>query len=203
LQSHLFGWLPVFSLAFAWIVFVSGRARRADWVFLFSAISLMVVYVFYWADGVSYGPRYLYAALPVLLLLVSRGIQTSVDLIGGRAGKWATGLILTLFIAGGLFLYLPNVLAGLEQYNFVDGANLAAVETSINERALVFVGQENGDWWEYGNYFIGNTPWLDGQIIYARDQGPAGNAQLQALYQDRTPYRLQNGQLLRLAAGER
>jgi 4-amino-4-deoxy-L-arabinose transferase-like glycosyltransferase len=201
LQSHLFGWLPVFSLAFAWIVFASGRARRADWVFLFTAMSLMIVYVFYWADGVSYGPRYLYAALPALLLLVARGIQTTVDLIGGRAGKWATGLILTLFIAGGLFLYSPGVLADLKEYNFVDGANLAAVEKSLDDRALVFVGRENGDWWEYGNYFIGNTPWLDGRIIYARDLGAANNARLQANYPDRDAYLLQNGRLTRLESG--
>ncbi|MGD2078522.1 MAG: glycosyltransferase family 39 protein, partial [Chloroflexota bacterium] len=30
LQSHLFGWLPAFTLAFAWLVFVLGRARPAD-----------------------------------------------------------------------------------------------------------------------------------------------------------------------------
>jgi len=160
----------------------------------------MVVYVFYWADGVVYGPRYLYAALPTLLLLVARGIQVTADWIGGVTGRWAVGFILAAFIAAGLLVYLPNVLDDLRDYNFVGRPELAAVEAAIDEQALVFVAQENGDWWEYGNYFIGNSPWLDGRIIYARDQGPAGNVQLQAHYPDRAPYLLQNGRLMQLGS---
>lgn len=198
LQSHLFGWLPLFTLSFAWIVFAAGQARRADWTFLFTAFSLMIVYVAYWADGIAYGPRYLYAALPAFLLLVARGIQVTTNLIGGRAGKWATGLILAVFIAGGLLIYLPNELDVLHDFNFISRANVATVEASISEPALIFVARENGDWWEYGNYFIGNTPWLDGRIIFARDKGPDSNVKLLANYPDRTPYLLQNGRLSRL-----
>jgi hypothetical protein len=194
----LFGWLPVFTLAFAWIVFAGRQARRADWLFLFTAAALMVVYIFYWADGIVYGPRYLYAVLPALLLLVARGIQVTAEWIGGRAGRWAVGLIVAAFIAGGLLVYLPIVSNDLREYNFIGGAELAAVDNTIDEQALVFVTQENGDWWEYGNYFINNSPWLDGRIIYARDQGPAGYAQLQAHYPDRAPYLLQNGRLMAL-----
>jgi hypothetical protein len=155
----------------------------------------MIVYVAYWADGVAYGPRYLYAALPGLLLLVARGVQVTATWIGDRAGGWAVGLILAAFIAGGLLVYLPNVLDELNDFNFVSYAKLAAVEDAISEPALVFVAQDVGDWWEYGNYFIGNTPWLDGQIIYARDLGPAQNSALQAHYPDRTPYLLRDDRL--------
>ncbi|UCG23191.1 MAG: hypothetical protein JSW55_13650, partial [Chloroflexota bacterium] len=146
LSAHMFGWLPFFTLAFAWIVFAGGRARRSDWLFLSTAVALMVIHIFYWADGVAYGPRYLYAALPSLLLLVARGIQVTGDWIGGRAGRWAVGLIVAAFIAGGLLVYLPNVLPDLTDYNFVGRTDLAAVEAAIDEQALVFVGQSNGDW---------------------------------------------------------
>lgn len=199
LQSHLFGWLPAFTMAFAWLVFALGRANRADWVFLIVALSLMGVYVFYWADGIAYGPRYLYAALPALLLLVARGIQLLALSIGGRAGQRAVGLILAAFIAGALLAYFPGVLQGTKQYNFVDEANVAAVESAIDGPALVFVAQQHGDWWEYGNYFAGNTPWLDGRIIYARDLGPATNQRLLQRYPERAAYKLQGHSLRQLA----
>jgi 4-amino-4-deoxy-L-arabinose transferase-like glycosyltransferase len=198
LQDRLFGWLPVFTMAFAWLVFALGRQERADWIFLITALSLMIVYVFYWANGISYGPRYFYAALPALLLLVARGIETSVDSIGGRPGKWVVGIVLVIFIAGGLLFYFPAALEELEQYNFVDGAKVAAVEEAVDGQALVLIAPENGDWWEYGTYFTANTPWLDGRIIYARDMGAAANARLQAEFPDRAVYLLQDGQLLPL-----
>jgi len=191
LQSHLFGWLPPLTLAFAWLVFVLGRTRRADWILLITALTLMLVYVFYWADGVIYGPRYFYAALPAFLLLVARGIRTAAAL----AGRWAVGLIVASFVAGGLLIYSPPVLEDLTQVNFVDGARLAAVETAIEGPALVIVSEQHGDWWEYGNYFAGNTPWLDGPIIYARDLGPAANGRLRAHYPDRIAYLLRDGRL--------
>ncbi len=72
---------------------------------------------------------------------------------------------------------------------------MAAVEAAIDGRALVIVSEEHGDWWEYGAYFTGNTPWLDGRIIYARDLGPAANARLRAHYPDRDAYVLHGGRL--------
>jgi 4-amino-4-deoxy-L-arabinose transferase-like glycosyltransferase len=203
LQSHLFGWLPVFTLAFAWLVFALGRAKRADWTLLVTALSVMIVYIFYWADGISYGPRYFYAALPALLLLVARGIETTAAIIGGRAGKWVVGLVLAAFIACGLFFYFPFGLEDLKQHNFVDSAKLATVEGAVPGRALVFIDQETEDWWEYGAYFNGNSPWLDGRIIYARDLGAAANSQLQAHFPDRAAYLWRNEQPLRLPSAGR
>jgi 4-amino-4-deoxy-L-arabinose transferase-like glycosyltransferase len=203
LQSHLFGWLPPVTLAFAWLLFALGRARRADWPFLFTASTLMLVYVFYWADGVSYGPRYFYAALPAYLLLVTRGIRIAADFAGGRAGRWAVGLIAASFVAGGLLVYFPPVLEELPQYNYIDQAKVAAVEATIDGPALVFVAERHGDWWEYGNYFTANTPWLDGRIIYARDLGSAANEQLRDHYPERQAYLLRDGRLQRLSPGAR
>jgi 4-amino-4-deoxy-L-arabinose transferase-like glycosyltransferase len=203
LQSHLFGWLPTFTLAFAWLVFALGRTRRGDWIFLISALSLMLVYVFYWADGVSYGPRYFYAALPAFLLLVARGIRTGAAFAGRRSGRWAVGLIVAAFVAGNFVVYSPPALEELKQYNFVDPARVAAVETAIDGLALVIVSEQQGDWWEYGSYFTANTPWLDGRIIYARDLGSVANDRLRSHYADRTAYLLRDGHLQELSPASR
>jgi hypothetical protein len=74
------------------------------------------------------------------------------------------------------------------------------VEATIpaQEKALVFVETPTRDWWQYGALFSANTPWLDGQIVYARDLGNAQNTQLMALYPDRAIYRLADKQLEQL-----
>jgi hypothetical protein len=80
------------------------------------------------------------------------------------------------------------------------GDKVAAVETAVppNEQALIFVESPTGNWWEYGELFLGNEGWLDGRIIFARDLGDATNLALRALYPDRTAYRFSDGKLARL-----
>ena len=60
------------------------------------------------------------------------------------------------------------------------------MEQQIEGQALVFVPVN--DWWDYGRFFSGNTPWLDGRIIYARDLGPGKNSCLQQAYANRQAY---------------
>lgn len=198
LQQHLFGWLPLVTLAFIWLLFVSGRATRADWLLLGTMAISWLAYVFYWADGIMYGPRYFYATLPALFLLTARGILMLAALLQGRIGQWLTAVLIAALIIGNLSLYLPNALTDLKNFNFIGRESLTLVESSVQKPALIFVKERTADWWEYGNYFNGNTPWLDGQIIYARDLGDRENARLQELYPERVPYRLTPGEPITL-----
>ena len=68
----------------------------------------------------------------------------------------------------------------------------------MDEPALVFVAAAKADWWEYGAFFNGNTPWLDGSIIYARDLGADENRRLQAEFPSRAAYLWRNGSLFSL-----
>ena len=51
------------------------------------------------------------------------------------------------------------------------------------------------DRWEYGAFFSGNTPWLDGPVLYARDLGPDENARLAREFPGRAVYLWRDGQL--------
>ncbi|MCI0393556.1 MAG: hypothetical protein L0322_01275, partial [Chloroflexi bacterium] len=179
-------------------LFLVGRPKLADWALLLTAGTLVGLYVFYWADGIMYGPRYFYAALPAFLLLTARGVEATGRRLGGQAGRAAVWLLLLAFIAGNLVSYLPAYMAGLPGFNFLTGRPLAVVRQQVEEPAVVFVAAERGDWWEYGSLFSGNTPWLDGPIIYARDRGEEENARLLALYPGRRAYLLAGDELIPL-----
>lgn len=187
LTEHLFGWLPFLTLAFCWLVFVAGRPSFGDWLLLGVMAAVIAVYVAYWAAGIMYGPRYYYAALPAFLLLTARGVVILGRRLGGRSGRWlAVGLAAAL-IMWNLFAYLPGTIEDSRGFNFVSGGPLAAVEAAIEGEAVVFVAGDEDSWWEYGQFFSGNTPGLDGRIIYARDLGEE-NGRLLELYPGRAAY---------------
>jgi hypothetical protein len=187
LSEHLFGWLPFLTLAFCWLVFVTGRPSFGDWLLLGVMGAVVMVYVAYWAAGIMYGPRYYYAALPAFLLLTGRGVVMLGRRLGGRSGRWVAVGLAAAFVVGNLLFYLPETVEDSRGFNFVSGGPLAAVEEMIEGKAIVFVGGDEDSWWEYGQFFSGNTPWLDGRIVYARDLGEE-NGRLLDLYRGRAAY---------------
>ena len=185
LADHLFGWSPLITLAFCWIPFLLGKPRKYDWVLLATLLTIVAVYIAYWTTGMMYGPRYYFAALPALLLLTARGLQALKD----RFGPTATATVFAVLVLLGLLLSWPEKWASLDSYNFISSEELSLVAGQIEEPALVFVPVD--DWWDYGRFFSGNTPWLDGLIIYARDLGDEKNNCLQQSYPERAAFRWQ------------
>jgi 4-amino-4-deoxy-L-arabinose transferase-like glycosyltransferase len=195
LEINLFGWLPFLTLAFIWLALLWQRPSWNDIALLATIAGTLVVYLFFWADGIMYGPRYFYGVLPALFILTARGIQATANWIGGRASRTAVALIVLLLVGGNLSLYLPEQIAAHRGFNFVDGQPRAQVEVEIEGKALVFVDNVAVNWWEYGRFFSSNTPWLDGRIVYARDLGDEENTRLLPYFPDYTPYRWQDGRL--------
>ncbi len=198
LETDLFGWLPVLTLAFVWLALVGRRPSREDIALLAGFGGIILIYVFYWADGIMYGPRYYYGALPALLLLTARGMQATAQKIG-RSGQTAVAILAAVFILGNLLFYLPAAAAEHRGYNFINRHARAQVEAEIEGKALIFVANNPLNWWEYGRFFSGNTPWLDGRIIYARDLGDEMNGRLLPYFPDYAPYRWREGNLARVA----
>ena len=182
LTNQLFGWYPLFALAFCWLPFLLIRPSRYDWLLLLTGLTILAIYVLYWTTGIMYGPRYYFAALPALLLLTARGVQA----LAASTSKGGTAAVLALLLLGALLFYWPGALSNLEGYNFISGDDLALVEAEIDGRALVLVPGEA--WWDYGRFFSGNTPWFDGPIIYARDLGEENNKSLQKAFPERAAY---------------
>jgi hypothetical protein len=170
------------ALAFCWIPFILSRPQNQDWVLLAVLLAIITVYVAYWTTGIMYGPRYYFAALPALLLLTARGLQTLKD----RFGLFATAAVFSVIVVLALFFYWPQALFSLKGYNFIGAEEKWLVEKQVEKPALVFIPTE--DWWDYGRFFSGNTPWLDSSIIYARDLGGEKNSCLQQTYPERAAY---------------
>ncbi|MCB9420974.1 MAG: glycosyltransferase family 39 protein [Ardenticatenaceae bacterium] len=201
LEIDLFGWLPTFTLAFVWLAFLRQRPSLNDLALLATIAGTLFVYLFFWADGIMYGPRYFYGILPALFLLTARGIGTAANWISGRAGQFVMAVIVLLLVGGNLLFYFPGQLAAHRGFNFVDGQPRAQIETTVAGKALVFVANDPVNWWEYGRFFSGNTPWLNGRIIYARDLGEEENGRLLPYFPDYTPYRWQDGRLYPFSLG--
>jgi hypothetical protein len=182
LASTMFGWAPLLTLAFCWMPFLLGKPMKYDWVILVMLLVVVTFYIAYWTTGIMYGPRYYFAALPALLLLTARGLQT----LQGRFGTTATAMVFVTLIIFSLIFYWPGALSSLRGYNFISGQEKSLVEEQIEEPALVFIPVN--DWWDYGRFFSGNTPWLDSPIIYARDLGEEKNACLLQAFPQRAAY---------------
>ncbi len=202
LQSDLFGWMPLFTFSFIWLAFILKRPSPTDWILLATLMSLVAAEAFYWHSGIMYGPRYLYGALPALLLLTARGAQALARWLAGRWGWWLTAIPLSLLILGNVFNTLPQYAQSYRGFNFVEGDKVAQVETAVppDEQALIFVESPTGNWWEYGELFLGNEGSLNGRLIFARDLGTTNNLSLRALFPNHAAYRLSDGELTKLAA---
>ncbi|MDE3230960.1 MAG: hypothetical protein KGO05_13860, partial [Chloroflexota bacterium] len=73
LAIDLYGWPFYLTLALLLIPFLARRAVAADVVMLLGAAALIFAFVGYFYAGIYLGPRYLYEALPFLLILTARG----------------------------------------------------------------------------------------------------------------------------------
>ncbi|MFN8522030.1 MAG: glycosyltransferase family 39 protein [Chloroflexota bacterium] len=198
LAQHLYGLPPLFSLVPLVIVPLSGRARPHDYVLLAVVVCLIVAYIFYWADGIMYGPRYYFEAIGALAILTARGVllvcgldeqpddqRTARQVPRVRAAAFAA-------VAAGLWLgalggYTVPMIPAYHGFNEISRVRLNLIENSVERPALVFVTQSWPEWQPYGSVFTANGPWLDRPIIYARDRG-AENHVLGEQYPNRHRY---------------
>lgn len=84
--------------------------------------------------------------------------------------------------------YVPQNLHDLKGFNYTSPVvqNLAKEHDITN--ALIFVEGPRLQWWHYGSVFPENTPTFDGDIVYAKDLGPAVNRRVIVQYPGRKYY---------------
>jgi len=208
LQIGLFGWPFYVTLAIAAVPFLLARATRWDWLFAASSLSVVIAYIFYFADGVWYTyPRYWYVIIPWLCLLTMRGFQELYRLplrvrLEGEprpvaAALLPAGLAVVLAI-NSMVNYVPGTISLLTRF---DSGATVAIDTAARHHlhdALVFQVQPSRQaWWPYGGVFNQNSPLLDGNIIWARDERNR-DRRLMRLYPHRRYYRLNGTQLIPL-----
>ena len=211
----LSNWPVLISLMFVLLPFVLGTRNRWDWFFLIAIAFLWGVYILYFYNGFMHGPRYWYETTPLLLLLTARGADMAALALADAAlrarsmisrahprPEWAGfavvyAFVLVLALAGWRSWayassaqwqtdFAPARAKDLRRFNGIDDRLVRQVESMHLKNALVLVG-ECGNWQCYGNVDWLNSPWLDGDVLYAHDL-PNRNAELLQKFPDRDVY---------------
>ena len=145
LNVYLLAWpLPAIGILVAALFLLWRRANRWDAVLLALFGLQLLAYAAYWYDGEFLGPRFLYTALPALIILIARGLTLWSERLGDPS-RWPIFVAIAAFIvfawcvpgipqnALGLATQARNARASLKQ----DLAH--AVQDAGIHNALVFV----------------------------------------------------------------
>jgi hypothetical protein len=189
-------WSTYIGLMLVLLPFVLGTRKVWDWFLLGCAVCVMGAYTLYYANGLMYGPRYWYEAMPFLILLAARGADRAATVaanVGARlrqaafggappSADWAgvtvvyTFVILLALIGTRGWLrdktpdwgadLVPSTARSLRGFNGVNDRLPEKVEEAELHDALVLVAP-CANWQCYGTVFWRNSPHLDGNIVYA------------------------------------
>lgn len=167
------------------------RLRR-DWprwhgLLLVSALALAGVYFFHFYNGIAYGSRHYFLALPAVAVLLARPIASVLGRgaeSGAAMGRAAFG---ALVLSSLLVAYPPLVREYGDRYRGASGWVRDAVRDRGIHDALVFV--EPGDWSWKSAFPLNEIPIGSGDVVYAKDLGDH-NAVLLAAFPDRAAYRI-------------
>ena len=209
INSDLFGWplssllalLPLF-----WVARKKPEELKMDLILLAGFFTLLVGFFFFWGAFIFLGARMMFDGFPLLVLLSAKGIRESAPLLSSTFKKPPAALwprliagLLVVFTLHAFFIRFPRWAWPSDEGYFYKryDRNMAGSSTSIHNavrkaglhRALVIIrllyvpmrGFPTG-WWSSG--FCYDTPRLDGDVIYALDQGEK-NAELFRCYPDR------------------
>lgn len=194
----LHGWPAIIGLTFSLLPFALGSRKLEDWFFLACAATATGVWVLYESTGVMYGPRYWYEAMPFLILLAARGADRAADLIAtaiaavrdgdidaadkpllaARSVVYGIIAVLVLISVHGWLLgqrttwdadLVPNRASSMCCILGVDDRIHRLVEERDVHNALILVDPCGNNFVCYGSVFWRNSPGLDGDIVYARD----------------------------------
>ncbi|MDB4433312.1 glycosyltransferase family 39 protein [bacterium] len=201
LNRHLFEW-PLSSLIFIAVELLYLARNRWSTLFLASFLSLGGAYLFYFYQDLCFGPRFLYEASGLLIILTASGMLRVARLLGGTAafarssaaGLGAVGLVvIALYSISAAALLPARVGRFSSDYWGVDGRFHVRLEKRPLQNALVLITGF------YRNVSFNNPPSDGDRVIYARSFGDE-DWRLMDHYADRWVY-LERGGELRMIRG--
>ena len=186
--------LPIPSLIFVFLAFVSLKANTWDLLLIGYASSLILAYFTYWHQDWCLGPRVLFSSTAAFVLLTARGIAAVPDIVHNLFGivdkSRVKGYIAIILIACFCLGFASNIPSLLRVYSDgYWGANaqiLKAVKKMQIENAIVFVRSDGP--MGYRSVFPQNHPLLKSDVIYARFLDERKNGELMRQFTDRKFY---------------
>jgi hypothetical protein len=202
LSQMLFEW-PITSLVFIVVALLCLRVSAWHLVFLCSMAGLVFAYIYHYALGIAFGPRFYYEVVGLLIVVSAYGVMQTPRLLLAVLGlPWrrravfaTTAALIGVFFLYGLIANLPARWRGYEYYWGVHSFFLHKIEKQYQfENALVFVSAT------YRNVYTRNPPTEDAPVIYARDLGTRNQA-LMEHYPQRDVYQQHGGEFVLIRAG--
>lgn len=147
LNYYLFEW-PVPSLFFVVLYLAFEKKATWDWMLVGWLSSLFVGQVFYFYNEFVFGPRFVYETLPAVILLTSKGIVTSTQLLAAwsKTQSYALARSAICLILIGLFLFAMFFNAPKTAETYHEYGEDVTIQKYLNknniEKALVFVKDE-------------------------------------------------------------
>lgn len=171
LSYYLFEW-PIPAVLFICIFIAFGKKGFWEWLLVGWVCTLLIGHFFYFFNQLDFGPRFVYECLPALILLTSRGICLSsqlLTLMWRNLSRTETRNILCLMLVGlFLFAFLFNMPATVKQYQ--NYGNDVTIQKYLDKndvgQALVFVNEGRAYWVHYPF----NAPFANPHI-YAKHKG--------------------------------
>ena len=170
LNYYLFQW-PMPSLFFLCFFLGFGKKEGWEWLLIGWLSTLLLGHFFYYFGTLDFGPRFVYEAIPAVLLLTSRGLALGTEYLASwyrlSYAHVRNGLCLTIC---GLFLFaflfnIPNTASSYKNY----GTDVT-IQKNLNKakvaNALVFVKGTNN----YRVHYPFNAPFAKPHI-YAKNRG--------------------------------
>ncbi len=188
LDRHLFGW-PAGSLLLPLIGLLAGRLGRAERLLARHGLLILGLYALYWYHGIAYGPRFLSALVPGLVIFTLRG--------AARVAAWLSPVAslpdpprlvraaLGISVAAAMAFYLPLVAwVEFRHLRGVDGKLRRTVEATPAPALCLVDGPA---WPDFASLYDLNAPDFHQPRVVALARGAESDSALARLYPEHAP----------------
>ncbi|MBN1889275.1 MAG: hypothetical protein JW850_14875 [Thermoflexales bacterium] len=192
--TELLGWPRL-----SWLPLLLGLIlpprRRVEWALLAPFGALVLAQIAYWSHGAPlFGPRYYYEAMPLLWLLAARGLLKLWHLLAGHTKARALmAVALAVVVAVDVLGVLPARFAVWRGLHGITRQPRRQIAQQGLHNALVFVRIRH--WGDYSELAWTNELSLDGDLVFALDEGEEANRAVVAAYPGRHVFNLADGVL--------
>jgi hypothetical protein len=195
LEREVLGW-PAGSLLLCLVGLFAGRWNRGERLLIRHGASVIGLYALYWYHGSAYGPRFLSALVPGLVVFTVRGAAIAARALAGPGGdpsaarRWVHTAI-AISIAASLVLHLP--LVARYELRGLRGVRGAIYQTIVSgpTPGLYFV--EGPTWPDYASLYFMNAPDFHGPRVIAMARGAELDSAVTKLYPGREVTRVSGG----------
>lgn len=147
------------------------------WLFACIVLGIVLTQMTYWIGSQRYSTRYYYEALTAAAILSALPLAW----LAAKLSRRVIYALVILLCVGSLYHYSTPRIEALYRFNFISPQQIEAVEArreGDGQLLVMVTGETSGDdrvrWRSYGTLMAVTSPFLDSEIVVARDFGNDG-----------------------------